>query len=236
MLRAAQTAKRRVFGLWALLNLLLVVALLGGCATAEQKGSRTDLPHAQVPPVQEQPDATSAAQPVPADPTTKINITQQEYADALAKWRLHAVVEYDITFQDSTYMLRGGKLKLRFKVEQSEPTLVRYTDLSGEQPRIIPLAGVPSDELEFLQGRSVEGMFALLGMVLAGDDSNPEAFGNEYDVAFDPALGYPLHVYSRAVAPGLGPVSDCCISYKVLSIQIIKSSAPGMPKTGAPSP
>lgn len=236
MSRAAQTTRRRLFGLWAVPSLFLVIALLGGCGAAEQQGSQTDLPLAQVPAAQEQPGDTPAAQPTPARPTLRINITQKEYDDALAKWRSHSVVEYEITLRDSTYMRIGGRLSLRIKVEQGEPTLVRYTDLSGDQPRIIPLEVVPSDELEFLRGRSVEGMFALLGMVLAGDDSNPRAFGNDYDVAFDPTLGYPLHVRSEAVAPGLGRATDCCISYNVLSLQIIKSSAPGMPKTGRPSP
>lgn len=214
--------------------LLLLVVLLCGCRSAARESSQTGALQAQVPTVQEQTSNHPGRRAGPADPT--LNITQQEYENALAKWQSYGVVEYEITFADSTYMGRGGNVKLRFKINRGKPTLVAYTDLNKDKPQVVPLTTLVKDDLEFLRGRSVEEMFRLIGMLFKEQPPTSLAFGNDYEVAFDSTLGYPLHVHSRVFTSQQTSVTDCCISYEVLSLRIIERSTPGMPKTGYLNP
>ncbi len=224
----------RLLGLGTLLFLLLVVVLPPATGMPVQVQSKGGMPQSHILTAQEKPGVDPVPQSTPAKPSIDINVSQEEYQDALARWRAQDVVEYQITLVDSTYMAIGGEARLHFKVEQGHSSLISYTNLSGDQPEIFPVATLSSDELEFWQSRSVEGMFQLIGLVFRGESSSSQVYGDDYDVAFHPTLGYPLHVHSRVLpAHGLSP-TECCIYYEVLHLKIIRyKDTPGMPKTGA---
>jgi hypothetical protein len=164
-----------------------------------------------------------------------INITEEEYETALAKWRARGVEEYEITIVDATRMGGGGRFSLHIRVENGEPILVSYTDLNGEQPQSIPLDTLDADDLAFLRERSVEGSFALIGGVFRQTFSDTGNVIHEYKIKFDKELGYPSGVHSRLLSRegGLMP-TECCIHYDVISVKILKSDTPGMPRSGNP--
>ena len=212
--------------------LLLCIVVLHSCNT--QTTSQTGKPQALTIPAQQSGSATVLSARV--EPRT--NVTQQQYENALAKWYARAVLEYEITLIDSSAMGMGGKLRLHIKADSNEPRLVSYTDLNYDQPQIIPLETLTEDELDYLRGLSVEKMFRLLGMLFTGELANTSGLTVYYDVEFDPTLGYPIRVHSRAFPQGGAAVTDCCISYEVLSLRVLTSatSVPGMPRTGNRSP
>jgi hypothetical protein len=165
----------------------------------------------------------------------EVNVTQQDYQDALTKWRAQGIREYEITLIDSTAMGKGGKLRLRIRVEGTGPRVMSYTDLNSYQPQVIPLESLGADDLAHLRDLSVEAMFSLIRDLFNGKRTNPTDPVSEYDIAFDATLGYPIHVYSRIVSRdgNLSP-TECCISYEVVSLTIFESTTPGMPKSGHP--
>jgi hypothetical protein len=207
--------------------LLIGIILQQGCSSAAQPDNVQSLG------VPTQLQATATVLPKPDE--TVINFTQQEYENAVARWHAQNVLEYEITLIDSSRMVVGGKMRLRIRVDGGEPRLVEYARLSQDQPEIIPLDTLSTDDLEYLRGLSVEAMFDLLGRVFDGGLTAPSGPIFEYDVAFEPSLGYPTHVYSRIFSRegGLSP-TECCLSYEVLDLKIIRGITPGMPKSGNP--
>ncbi|MGI8588648.1 MAG: hypothetical protein ACR2M0_13325 [Chloroflexia bacterium] len=223
--------------------LLFSAVLLQGCTTGTALGAPTATPAAlTVPtplgtsptatPSSAQPSATPEAQFTPIELT---NITQAEYEQALAKWRARGVSEYEITLIDATRLDIGGKLRLRIKVENGEPRVVSYTDLNQGRSQVIPLDTLSADKRDYLPELSVERMFRLLGKLFTGEWANSYAYSAHYEVGFDPALGYPTYVHSWIVEKGYR-IYDAGIGFEVLSVHILKSNVPGMPKTGNPDP
>jgi hypothetical protein len=164
-----------------------------------------------------------------------INITEEEYENALARWRARGIEEYEITLIDATRMGGGGRLSLHIRVENGEPILVSYTDLNGEQPRAISLDTLDAGDLAFLRERSVEGSFSLIGGVFSETYSGSGNVISEYRIAFDKELGYASRVHSRLLLRegGIMP-TECCIHYDVISVKVLKSNTPGMPRAGNP--
>jgi hypothetical protein len=184
---------------------------------------------------QVEPVASPTALPVPAQTVT--NVTRQEYENARDLWLGQGVLVYEITLIDSTRMDYGGMLRLRFQMAGDEAKLISYTDLNGEQPEGSPLASLTGDEREYLEGLSVERMFRLLEKLFVEQPPHTGNLTYVYDVAFDPGLGYLTHVYSHAYLQQGGlAITECCLSYQVLSLRILQSVPPGMPKAGNPGP
>jgi len=252
---------KRCFGL-VTAYLLLSVVLLQGCTTGTAPGVPTATPAAFVVPNLSSNNSAvttsriepSANRTLPETPTELLvrippsttpvphltpieltNITQTEYEQALAKWRARKVSEYEITLIDATRMDIGGKLRLRIKVESGEPRVVSYTDLNQERSQVVPLDTLSADEQDYLPQLSVERMFRLLGKLFTGEWANSYAYAARYEVGFDSVLGYPTYVHSWITEQGL-PINNGGIGFEVLSVQILKSNVPGMPKTGNPGP
>jgi hypothetical protein len=206
--------------------LLIVVSVQEGCNTAPQASVERPLKV----PTNIQVEATMSSTPI------TINITQQEYETALAQWQSHHIQDYEITLVDSSQMIIGGKMRLRFELNGAEPQLIEYIALGQDQPRDVPLDTLSADDKDHLQGLSVEEMFNLIGGLFSGKNAIPSSPASDYDIAFDPILGYPTHIYSRAFSPQGAPVTECCLSYEVLAVDILRTSTPGMPRTGNSGP
>src|SRR5579859_1655267 len=182
-----------------------------------------------------QPRPSPLASPLPAG-EIDTNITQAEYAQALARWRARGVSEYEITLIDHIGIDYAGKVRLRIQVVGGEPRVLGDTDLNGDRPRIIPVDTLSAYDQESLRSLSVEDQFRFLGRILFTD--RPTLLPGTaavYEVTFDPVLGYPTRVHSFA-AERRYIVPDSTNDYDVLSVHILQSSAPGMPKTGHPGP
>ncbi len=80
-------------------------------------------------------------------------------------------------------------------------------------------------------------MLEFIGVLLTEEPSYARLYGNDFDIAFHPTLGYPLHLDAYAVLPQGGRVTDCCLHYLVLDLRIINhTTTPGMPDTGGLDP
>lgn len=204
----------------------LCLVLLFACLYSSDKQTEVAIS------VPKQPGGSFSSQ---SESALDINITEEEYENALAKWRARGIEEYEITLIDATRMGGGGRFSLRVRVENGEPILVSYTDLNGEQPQSIPLDTLDADDLDFLRERSVEGSFGLIGAVFKQTFSDTGNVIHEYRIKFDKELGYPSGVHWRLLLRdgGLMP-TECCIHYDVISVKILKSDTPGMPRSGNP--
>jgi len=242
------------------IHLLLTVVLLTGCTTAvpQKEPSRTFLDPTPTsssrivltsPEAQGSNSALSAtstvgaiATPPSSSPTPQLqsvapdtNISQAEFEQALLRWQAHCVSEYVITVDAEAGPASPGKVRLHIKIQNGKPQVVGYTNLNGEQPQVIPLDTLSSYDRDFLQSLSVERLFQLAGEAFASEARVPAGYNIYYNIAFDPILGYPTLVaiagsYNRVL------IHDGASGYEVLDLQILKSSAPGMPKTGHPGP
>jgi hypothetical protein len=124
----------------------------------------------------------------------RINIARSDYEKALAKWRAQKIVEYEIAAEIIAPI--GGTFTLRVsdygnKVEQLAPVARPASDLTAE-------------EMEYVKRDTVEGLFAQIEAGLAEVDASKTGaisragnYYTEYQVSFDPILGYPQHMSSR---------------------------------------
>lgn len=215
---------------------LMVIILLAGFFLEESSSSTIQPVQTSSPSAQAQVQVSTALLSATTVAST-INITQQDYVNALARWQAQGVSEYEITLIDSSRMDIGGKMKLRIALDRGNPRLVEYTMLSQTRPQLVPLSTLSADELDHLRGLSVEAMFGVIGELFNGNPPGLTRPNFDYDIAFDPELGYPTHVYSRLFNPQNGVfISECCISYEVLDLNVLQRSVPGMPRTGNPEP
>jgi hypothetical protein len=152
------------------------------------------------------------ASPTPTPPA--INITRQQYEEALAKWQASGVDEYEIT--KSTITPWGGTTSVHVSDHGKTIHNLRPDDSSWLEP----------DESD-----TVEGMFKevdeLLRRAAETDIATAMAKDGSYDafaVEFDPDLGYPVSIAGYAVtAPG-HTVFDGSSYTTVKEVKIIKKS------------
>lgn len=241
------------------IHLLLTLVVLTSCTTASQKGTSSTV-FVPTPPsssratpisprVQDRnsslsttPAVGATSTPPSSSPTAQLpsvasdtNITQAEFEQALLKWQAHRVSEYVIIVDAEAGPASPGKVRLHIKIQNGEPQIVGYTNLNGDQPQVIPMDKLSSYDRDFLQELSVERLFQLAGSVFTNAARVPAGYNIYYNITFDPTLGYPTLVatagfYNRVLIP------DTASGYEVLNLQILKSNAPGMPKTGHPGP
>lgn len=129
-----------------------------------------------------------------------INITRNQYESALAKWRLRGVSEYEMTVsrKNEVFTLR---------VNEDNSTVYLLEDIVDGRQVSAPGLSSPVEFASY-SDYTVGGMFTRvkkgLDSVLSGARMLPSEDKNdyfyEYDVQFDPSLGYPTHIleYQRS--------------------------------------
>lgn len=158
-----------------------------------------------------------------------INITRQQYEEALAKWRAQSITEYEIVVDyyvfNRQYM---GEWTLHVETSGSE-THVISASRGGEKE--------PNSKVDFL---TVEDMFREVEDKLDYvPDVSPYwdalAKSNLYwEVSFDPRLGYPSLRWAQQ--PDVH-ISDIEGNKYVKGVRIIKQNPPGWPcPTSRPVP
>jgi hypothetical protein len=178
----------------------------------------------------------SVAQPTETTPPAQqagINITQAQYDEALAKWRAAGVGEYEMVVEYQAFSLYAGTLTLR--VKGGEVVEVVNFERSGRA------AGTPIPDLAQLNFLTVEALFEKVGSALAAkpwEVSSESDIPLDYQVEFDPTLGYPTLVQITALPNPISgaQVADVDTTTRVLGVKNVGSSdVPGMPRSGAAS-
>jgi len=162
------------------------------------------------------------------------NITRAQFEEARAKWLARGVQEYETVVHFEA--MGGGIWKLRVRVDGGKPSLVRVrwiNEAGDEEPSPYELT---PDYTGYLTSFTVEGTFAkveaVLNNELQGDDYLPY-----YEVMFNPELGYVTYLLSTVIpSNNLPPPRDSATLLTVKSLRIIKSTMPGMPRSGNPGP
>jgi hypothetical protein len=151
--------------------------------------------------------------------TPPINISRNEYEQALAKWKAQKIEEYEIT--TDTMALAGGARTLHVsdhgnKIEQLYPKLLSAS------------ASTPED-FEYLKKDTVEGMFAQVNHMLSESNAfNAVAsyftrdFYMAYQVTFDMDLGYPQAVSGWPITKTDYYISDAGWATRVTNLKIIR--------------
>jgi hypothetical protein len=152
------------------------------------------------------------AQMDPPRTNPHVNITRSQYEQALAKWQAHKVEEYEVTTNEMA--IGGGSLTLH--VSEHGNKIVK----AGSFNR--PL----SHDIIFLKPYTIEGLFAEVDGILAGDILAEMVTGHDFlygvaEVTFDPELGYPKRIRSW-VAPREVAPTDTESEISVVSLKIIK--------------
>ena len=175
-----------------------------------------------------------AVQQQPTEPG--INISRQEYEQALAKWSARGGTEYVMVVEFMAFSPYSGLWQIHVSGEQVRT--VSFTRASGEQVDPVPQA------LDFQKEWTVERQFAAIGRAL---DEEPWDVGSseseipfDYRVSFDDNLGYPtLLQVTAAPNPNSGSqIADADYSIKSSGLKVLPSGVPipGMPTTGNPGP
>jgi hypothetical protein len=217
---------RARFGLLA--AILFLGSAIQGCGSAPLAATPAPPPTLAV--LAAFPTARPTATPQPG--RIDFNITQADYEQALAKWRSYGITEYEITIDDASGMVMVGKVRLRIKIVDGKPYIINYTDLNGTRPEKIDVDDYTREQLSSL---TVERQFDLIGTRLNNKISLSPGVGVHYTIRFDPFFGYPDQVDVIGTFNGLIR-NDGVSIYEVLSLRILKSNLPGMPKTGHPDP
>ncbi len=148
-----------------------------------------------------------------------INITREQYNEALAKWLSQGVQEYELVVMEGGGLSPDATWKIRVRVNNGKSRVVSFRYLSGYES---PPARIKPADLEYL---TIEHIFAVIDEI-----SSPEGTCKYYDtVRFDPNLGYPASIFY-----GLAGVYDANGGIAIKSLKILKRLTPGMPRTGNP--
>lgn len=125
-----------------------------------------------------------------------INITNSQYESALAKWRSHAVSEYEITISrpSEQYKLRVND------VERTVYVLEHTADGLKQEVRGLT---APVSYDSYRDDWTIEGLFSTTKDALesfAGgtpllESSDTVSYAYEYNIEFDSSLGYPKHIH-----------------------------------------
>jgi hypothetical protein len=168
-------------------------------------------------------EAGGTTSPVPTPTPPVINITRQQYEEALAKWRAAGIEEYEVTvaiyaYPGGTNTLRVGDHGKKILILQPSPT-----------PAITPDPQYP----EYLQEYTIEGMFAeiddaLKSVATADIDTalTKDGFYTAYSVEFDPDLGYPVQISTASITAPNVVISDGFSVQTVKELRLVKRSAP----------
>jgi hypothetical protein len=130
-----------------------------------------------------------------------INITREDYEQALAKWQANRPRDYELTLERSDH-----EVTLRISTELSTTELVQWLYL-GRKPDEENDPPIPVELLSM----TVEELFALVddslstvnSDALPREDEFEASIFYDFEVALDEALGYPTHLawYRRLTKP-----------------------------------
>jgi len=148
-----------------------------------------------------------------------INITRQQYNEALAKWRAAGIEEYQMVADTKAFL--GGTLTVRYN--NSTGTLLS----KGTNGR--PFATPEPEYADYARKDTIEGMFEDIDEILQGSTvlhtaammSSGEWY-MAYRVEFDPELGYPKRVSGRPITSGDAAVYDADFEITITEFQILK--------------
>jgi|GEM_PF-4838072 len=150
----------------------------------------------------------------------RLDITRDEYEEALARWRSHHALEYEITVLWSALDRLDGRWTLVVRQGQVKRSRCVCVYVSTENPTTY------NNAVSFL---TVEGQFAAIERVL----NNPPPEDARISASFHPFLGYPTSIfYGSAREPYVGESARI----ETLSLRILERDTPGMPRTGNPGP
>ena len=164
--------------------------------------------------------------------TPTVNITRQQYEEALARWHAQGVLEYEVEVDYLALSPIDGTWQLKVRVVEGKPELISYLR-ERVDIHYVTCGKSPNSLCEELQSRAtVEGLFDW-GVRDWLDALNSNSAHGEFGivVAFHSTLGYVTSFELRTGCCGGKPAT---ISVK--SLKFVKSSAPGMPRTGNPGP
>jgi len=162
-------------------------------------------------------------------PPPGLNITRNEYDEALAKWRSQAVQEYEIITEDLHFGSLAGTWKLMVRVTGGEPQVISFKYLDGVSASPEHMT---DHDVNYLTSLTVESIFDDLDSGLRSVETNDKrACQAFYQVSFHPTLGYPTSFYY-----GLVNVFDASSRITVQSLRVLRRFTPGMPSTGNPGP
>jgi hypothetical protein len=166
------------------------------------------------------PAATTASlTPAPS----LINITRQQYEEALAKWQAADVEEYEITVAHFGMFSSINKLRV---TDHGTKVTVLEDSMSA-------WGGTPPPITKSEDPDSVEGMFAYVeGIIENNTESHVNAAMEKdhyyiaHEVELDPDLGYPVRISYFAVTAPFTSVFDANGSQIVAELRILKRAQP----------
>jgi hypothetical protein len=133
-----------------------------------------------------------------------INITAEQYEEAIAKWHAHDVEEYEI----SLHYLMGisvADLTLRVNDSLNDIHVVHHSNSEGNDS---PPGPLDRNRYGWLQEYTVDKLFTRVADILSNGPfemgevgTDMFAFYYDYDIQFDPALGYPTNIKRNGRAP-----------------------------------
>jgi hypothetical protein len=194
-----------------------------------------------------QADLTPSPEATTLVPKPYLNITRQQYEDALARWRSQGISRYRIAVSFNAFSPWAGSWVLTVNSANGADQVVdsQRTETTGKG------AGTPPSP-EFLSALTVEGLFGRVEQLLndapaAGPTTPGDPFGLYHEVTFDAAMGYPTRIESH---PNVAEaIADADSVYVVNNLEVLQQgtgsgtgtgtgtatpSIPGMPTTGNP--
>jgi hypothetical protein len=162
---------------------------------------------------------------VPTPTVVWVNVTRQQYEQALAMWRSQGIEEYEARVEYHAYTELMGIWTLRVKTVGGDYEVLDYTREPGldppleytGSPRRMPTDEAGKDYLkEQLKYLTIEGQFKDLGTIVAGRGVG--CFTTE--ATFDPRLGNPTKIEGTPTACSHGA------DWELKNFKIVKQREP----------
>ncbi|MDQ2809122.1 MAG: DUF6174 domain-containing protein [Chloroflexota bacterium] len=156
----------------------------------------------------------------------RINVTLEEYQQALAKWRRQGIEEYEITVYYSTYSPLLGDWTLQVHTQGDTATVTNYKRVSDAAPPSIGFGSpsfMPTTTFEIaelkkeLEIMTIETRFQDIARALAWSGQVP------YNIhaQFDPTLGNPTAFATIGVTEGE--------TWNLKQLKVLKQTIPPTP-------
>jgi Family of unknown function (DUF6174) len=143
-----------------------------------------------------------------------INITREQYEQALATWKSQGAEEYEVTVTYGAFSLWSGVWTL--KVSPDSVEALSFSRGDPAEPTAIPQA-----DQSFLRMLTVEGQFEDIKRAM----DNPEESPTTWTVEFHPTQGYPTSVIARDKPY----IADAGYSWSAQELKITKTGTPIVP-------
>jgi len=161
-------------------------------------------------------------------PPPYLNISKEQYAEALSRWRSYQIEEYEIKACSNSRIRQAVTL---------------HVSDSGNKIELVEAEfGTLDDEEEFVKAYTVEGMFKEVGDIINQEPKEHSQatlsvapFSMYYQVSFDAALGFPTSIEGHPYSEGTVYDADWWRGTTCIKIIKQKAGAPQHPPT-APCP